>query len=204
MFKQGQNSLEVAQAIVKANSQVKNVRLISHKVAVNWRQVHKDSKSKMSNIAEALDHPKPTREINFSREKFLEINLDSLEKLPDDEVWSLVSLVPCSDNMERHIPMMNFHPVDISSDEIKLAIKIILPNLDGAFLSSGRFFHYYGNGLLDKDEWFKFMTDFLMPCILVSPRYIGHRLSNGYCTLRLTADKTYKTKIPEVVDILQN
>ena len=98
--------------------------------------------------------------------------------------------------------MMNFHTVDISLDKIKTVTKHICPNYDGVILSSGRFFHYYGNKLLTEDEWLKFMADFLMPCVLVSPRYIGHRLFDKYCTLRLTADKTYKTKIPEVIDVV--
>jgi len=194
--------LEVAQAIVNNDIRIKNIDLISHKVTVTWRQIHKDSKSRISHIIEALEHPKPTGKKSLSREQFLNIKLDSLEKLRDDEVWSLVSLVHCFDGIERHIPMMNFHPIDVSFEEIKLAIKAIRPDVRGALLSSGRFFHYYDDKLLNKDEWIKFMTDLLMPCVLVSPRYIGHRLFDGYCTLRLTSDKFYKTKIPEVIDVI--
>jgi len=39
-----------------------------------------------------------------------------------------------------------------------------------------------------------------MPVILVSPRYIGHRLRDGYSTLRLTSDTTFKPKVPELID----
>ena len=72
----------------------------------------------------------------------------------------------------------------------------------GVLLDSGRFQHYYGDFLLDENEWIQFMAEFLMPTFLVSPRYIGHRLYDHYCTLRLTSNNQYKPKVPEVVEIL--
>lgn len=202
MFQIGSNPLEVVQAIAKNNKDIASLKIISHKVSINWRQRCVDSKTKISNLIESLEHPKTTREKVFSREEFINLALDDLEKLPDDEVWSLISLVEISNGNKMHIPMMNFHPVDISLEDLKFAIKNICKNFNGALLSSGRFFHYYGNSLLNENEWTKFMTDFLMPCVLVSPRYIGHRLFDGYSTLRLTSDKFVKTKVPEVIDIL--
>ena len=81
--------------------------------------------------------------------------------------------------------------------------KKITDNREGVFLDSGRYFHYFGNFVLSNEEWSQFNGAFLMPCILVSPRYIGHRLINGYNTLRLTNDNAFKTKIPEVVEIIE-
>lgn len=203
MFKIGQNSLEVVQSIVRENKEIVDLRIISHKVSENWRQIHPNSTDKISHLIEALHHPQPIREETITREEFLKISLNDLDILPADEVWSLTSRVSCNDGTEKHIPMMNFHPDDISFEELKCAIKTIMPNFNGAILSSGRFFHYYGIRLLNQKEWIKFLTDFLMPCVLVSPRYIGHRIFNGYCTLRLTADQYVKKKIPEVIDILR-
>lgn len=98
--------------------------------------------------------------------------------------------------------MMNFHPDAASQDDVTQALQYICRGKQGALLESGRYLHYYGDFLLNEQEWPKFMAEFLMPCTLVSPRYIGHRLYDGYCTLRLTADKTSKPKIPEVVRII--
>mgnify|MGYP004190599807 FL=1 len=96
---------------------------------------------------------------------------------------------------------MNFHPENIAREDIKKAINYISHGHNGVLLDSGRYQHYYGNFLLNESEWKKFISEFLMPTVLVSPRYIGHRLYDGYCALRLTADDKYKTKIPEVVEI---
>lgn len=203
MFRLGQNSLEVVQSIVEKHPEIQGLKIVSHEVFVNWRQLYKDSKDKILKIEESLTHSVPLEERSLSRDEFLKLSLASLSNPQDNKVWSFCSLVTCSDGSRKHIPMMNFHPIDVSVDELKIAISIISRTYDGVFLSSGRFYHCYGDALLDHSEWIKFMTDFLMPCILVSPRYIGHRLFDGYCTLRLTADQTHKTKVPVVIDILK-
>ena len=201
-FKLQQNSLEVGQIIVRNFPEIKSIKLISHKVGINWRQLHKESKQKIINIIKAIEQPDPILEKIYERNDFLKLKLERLETLPSDEVWSLTSKVLCLDKIDRHIPMMNYHPEDVSLEDIIKSTKIISGEREGVILSSGRFFHYYGNFLLDQGEWKKFMIDFLMSTILVSPRYIGHRLIKGYCTLRLTTDKEYKTNIPRVISLI--
>ena len=201
-FKIGQSSLEVAQIIVRNFSKIIGIKLISHEVGINWRQLHKDPRDKIRNVSNALQHPKPIREVELSRKNFLDLKLTDLEQLPEDQVWSLTSKVVCQDGIDKHIPMMNFHPHGISLEDIVVAIKVICNKEKGVILQSGRFFHYYGNSLLSEGDWMKFMLDFLMPCVLVSPRYIGHRLSNKYCTLRLTTDSKYNKVIPRVIKLM--
>jgi hypothetical protein len=200
-FKLKQTSLEVVQNILENNEEVISIEVISHKVGINWRQLHGSEQDKIQNINHAFDHPKPCKRKIYSREEFLGLTLNSLEKIAADEVWSVCSRVKCFGGKYKHIPMMNFHLEDVSLDVVKKSLKYILPTTRGVILESGRFFHYYGASLLSENEWRKFMAEFLMPCVLVSPRYIGHRLYAGYCSLRLTTDITYKTKVPEVVDI---
>jgi hypothetical protein len=75
----------------------------------------------------------------------------------------------------------------------------VTANLPGYLLRSGRYFHYYGVALLTPQEWLRFLASFLMPCTLVSPRYIGHSLHRGFCTLRLNAVPPLKPEIPQLV-----
>ncbi len=117
-------------------------------------------------------------------------------------MWSFCSKVECKGGKYKHIPMMNFHPDNVSLDAINESLKIICPNSKGVILETGRFFHYYGMSLLSEEKWLQFMAEFLMPCVVVSPRYVGHSLYDGYCSLRLTTDTKYKTKIPEVIAII--
>lgn len=201
-FKLKQNSLEVVQTIIENNKEIVSINLISHKVEINWRQLYKNEDDKIQHLEYAFNHTKPLKQEVYTREKFLSLTLDKLEKLANDEVWSVCSRVKCENGEYKHMSMMNFHPENISVGTIIESLKYILPNSKGAILESGRFFHYYGLTLLSEDEWKKLLAQFLMPCILVSPRYIGHRLYDGYCSLRLTTDIKYKTKIPKVVIIV--
>jgi len=152
-------------------------------------------------LKEGFEHEKPEQEISYTRSQFLNLRLEELGELRHEEVWSLVSKVQCDDGTSMHIPMMNFHLEGVGLEAIKEALKHICGSDRGCILNSGRFFHYYGDFLLDEGAWIKFMAEFLMPCILVSPRYIGHRLYEGYCTLRLTTQKSFKPKLPKVIEI---
>lgn len=102
--------------------------------------------------------------------------------------------------------MMNFHVDGLNRDKSKevilKSINAICGEEQGALLDSGRWFHYYGNFLLDTNQWYKFLAKFTIPCILVSGGFIGHALDRGYVTLRLTSDEKHNPKIPTVVDII--
>ncbi|MFC1612328.1 hypothetical protein ACFL29_00560 [Patescibacteria group bacterium] len=202
MFKLGQSSLEVCQAIVGHNPTIQCVMLILHKVGINWRQSNLTTEQKAQDFINGFYHIEPSGYQKYLRKDFLDLKLDDLKSREPNEVWSISSRVWCDDNRTRQIVMMNFHPKGIGLDEIREALKIICGNVRGVILNSGRYQHYYGNLLLNEDEWVGWMAEFLGPCILVSPRYIGHRLHYGYSTLRLTRDTTYKPKIPEVIEIL--
>ncbi len=99
--------------------------------------------------------------------------------------------------------MMNFHPENgLGLGEVKKSLNHLCSDKRGVLLDSGRYFHYYGDFLLDQREWETFLGNFLLPFNLVHPGYIGYRLRDGYSTLRLTTDEKYKTKPPEVIEIL--
>jgi hypothetical protein len=203
-FKLGMNSLEVCKIIVQQHREISEIKLIAHKAGYNWRQIYQTPRQKLEKIKESFDFSDAVSKRLYSREEFIILTLTDLPKLEKHQVWSIVSKVKCSDNTYKHISMMNFHPEDkvISQKEIIIAIKHISGNQNGVLLDSGRFFHYYGNFLINEKEWIKLMVSFLMPCIFVSPRYIGYVLHRGYCTLRLTADDKYKIKIPEVIEVI--
>ncbi len=83
--------------------------------------------------------------------------------------------------------------------EVRSVIGRVTDDLPGYLLSSGRHFHYYGMQLLDSEAWIAFLAQFLMPCVLVSPRYIGHSMHRGFCALRLNAVPPHKPIVPVLV-----
>lgn len=168
LFKIGQNSLEVFQAIVLDNKEISYIRVISHNVCINWRQINPNERAKVDNLKKGLKHYLPNADKWYPKEDFLGLRLEKLETISVNEVWSVNSRVRLDDDPFgdfKHVPMMNFH---------------------------------FENGI-GIDDAIKAIN--IMPCVLVSPRYIGHALNDGYCSLRLTADSTFKPKIPTVVHI---
>lgn len=201
-FQLGQSALDVCKVITNHHPDISIVKLVVHGVDINWRQRHKTTSEKLEYILDGFEHTKPIKDKEYFREEFSHLILDDLPSLGENQVWSIISKVQCSSGKTKHLPMMNFHLEKDSSRDIKQILKYIYGDHKGVLLDSGRFFHYYGDFLLDEKEWIQFMAEFLMPTILVSPRYIGHRLYEGHCALRLTTDGKYKPKIPEVVEIL--
>ena len=203
-FQLGQTALDVCKVIIDHQPDISIVRLITHEVDTNWRQRYQTTSEKLEYLLDGFEHSRPIKDKNYSREEFIQLDSNDLYNLGENQVWSITSKIQTSDGKTKHLPMMNFHPEDGSEKDIKKALEYICGNKRGVLLDSGRFQHYYSDFLLNENEWVQFMAEFLMPTVLVSPRYIGHRLYDGYCTLRLTADGQYKPKIPEVVEILQS
>lgn len=76
-----------------------------------------------------------------------------------------------------------------------------------AWYASGRSFHGYGESLLERDEWVKFMGLLLLanqPRLepTVDPRWIGHRLLAGYASLRWTCNTSSYLKLPQSIEVL--
>jgi hypothetical protein len=201
-FQLGQNALDVCKVIIDHQPDISMVRLVAHEVGTNWRQLYQTIPEKLEHMLDGLEHSRPIKNQEYYRQEFSQLALDDLYNLGENQVWSITSKIRTSDGKTKHLPMMNFHPENGSEEDIKKALKYICGNKRGVLLDSGRFQHYYGDFLLDENEWIKFMAEFLMPTVLVSSRYVGHRLHDGYCTLRLTADGQYKPKVPKVVEIL--
>jgi len=200
-----QTSFELAQEIISQfQSQIKAVLVIKHSISINWRQTHLTEREKIKHLNEGLKSHKPLKEKWYFVDDFLKLDKLPKANIKRNQVWSLSSKVILKGkelNQYAHLPMMNFHPEGSINDAtiVEQAVKAIRPKEKGAILDSGRYWHYYGQNLLNHTQWLKFMADFLMPCVLISPRYVALGLIRGYATLRLTADNQFKPKIPTVI-----
>jgi hypothetical protein len=129
----------------------------------------------------------------------LELLINRLNPERNLSLWSPVEL---QGGQVRHIPMMDFRcrPTVANLRKIKKALELV-GQRKGVILNSGKSFHFYGLQLLSEDMWRRFLGK----CLLLSPitdgRYIGHRLIDGACSLRISPDER-KIRGPEVVDIL--
>ncbi len=177
--------------------------IFEHFVDVNWRQRFQSTEQKIQHIRDGLIQHIPNTIWKLQGEDILRNEFN-----PNDFVSHKIYVISVSSKIELcgrvlHLPIMNLHPeTDLTYDDMKLALEATVNGMSGYLLHSGRYFHFYGVDLLNQDEWLRFMAQFLMPTILVSPRFIGHCLYRGYAALRLTTENNHKPKIPTVCDFI--
>jgi len=177
------------------------VELIQHAVGTNWRQQNPQARDQVLALSESLIHSGP-----FSG-KLVGIS-DLAGRLPAELLsasqrrlaLSVTSRIWCERRLVGHIALMNLHPEGFSDlDELARGVSAVVHGRPGQLVRSGRYYHYYGHGLLSEQEWLDFVAQFLMPCTLVSPRYVGHSLIRRFCALRLNAVPPHKPETPLVV-----
>lgn len=102
-------------------------------------------------------------------------------------VLALTSRCRLVDGSQGHLPMLDFRcePNDYFLHLLRVGLTRMVRG-GGAFLRSGRSFHFYGFRPLDDDGWRRFMAQALLLAPLTDVRYIAHRLLDGFADLRLT------------------
>lgn len=180
------------------------LEFMTHPVGVNWRQRHTSPRQKIEALEESLRHgPRDTFLLEAGDRAGLAEHLRRaggrrLALSVTSRVWDAAG------GLAGHLALMNLHPEGFrGAGELAEAVRLTAGGTPGYLLESGRYFHYYGRRLLTGAEWQGFLAQFLMPCVLVSPRYIGHSLDRGFCTLRLNAAPGAKPMVPRVVSVLE-
>lgn len=172
-------------------------QFISHEVFQNWRVMNPNVQKKLLNLREGLVQHEPIK--IYCRSGSDVLGNRHLHLGNKNHGFSICSAFK-NEGRIYHIPMMNLH-IEFTRDVEQIAeiITTVTRSKEVCILNSGRFFHAYFLDVLSADEWRKFLASFLMPSIIVSPRYIGHSLYRGYCTLRITPCGELKPQNPEVV-----
>lgn len=206
-LKKRMSALETLQEIISKNKKVKILRLLEHKVGLNWRQKYRSPESRYNNLEKLYNINKRGNFAYINRNSFLNLNYEKLDKLRKNKesVLSIESEVILNNGKKEYIPLANFHM------EKGASLSFIVKQLDcmgfkkgeGAILFSGRNYHFYGINLLkSKKELNKFFGLLLLPLLTTSPGYVGYSLIRDTYTLRLTKDNKFKKTIPYVVKVL--
>ena len=158
-----------------------------------------------ANVARHDTNPENRYRIPVSRDKINTEYIKALQRERKGYVLAVSSLVRIESGHERHIPMMDFQcPVEdaLYLDYLIAGLKSFAP-APGVILDSGRSYHYYGCALLTSEEWRKFLGQCLLLVPLTDIRYVGHRLFDGECVLRIGQDPEHP-KVPRVVRSLRS
>ncbi len=141
------------------------------------------------------EHTIPAKDLSVQR------ILDVMRALPPTHGLGMSSRVKLRSGQVRHIPMLDF--LCRKSPSNKQLIHTVVARLgqkEGIVVDSGRSYHFYGTSLMTAIAWRKFlgMSSLLAP--ITDVRYIGHRLIDNECFLRV-ADAGSKS-IPKVVGVV--
>ncbi|MEK7154792.1 MAG: hypothetical protein AAB697_01545 [Patescibacteria group bacterium] len=135
--------------------------------------------------------------------------LEEIEQsLGEGEQLAISSRIKLVSNEVAHLPMMDFQ-----TPKGKLGLQLVRERFqhagisNGWILETGKSYHYYGNNVLNQEQWLGFMGLCLLTSVVhtrdnieqvADPRYIGHSLRRGCNTLRITTrgDKDF---IPRIV-----
>lgn len=172
---------------------------VMHEVGVNWRQRNATVREKIASLGDCLpdesydpfllrigDRAAMARAIEAAERQDLALSVTS-------RIWDDRSA------FAGHLAVMNLHPDGFADvRELGAVVFRVAGGIPGYLLATGRYAHFYGARLLSREEWLGFVTRFLMPCVLVSPRYVGHSVARGFCCVRLNAVRPHKPVVPRV------
>ena len=205
VFEIGMTALEVVAEIVRVNPEIGKLIFMVYAPRLNVGEVQAKADKQGKGILlleRLLAHRWAEASLRLDRDGVASILTEEIRKLELDDVvgiWSEVGLI--DEGSSWHIPMMDFKEPDCPEflDRIRHLMKLIEQS-DGAILSSGRSYHYYGTHLMEETEWF----DFLGNCGLsglADPRYILHAIKDRCNVLRLSSCPL-RPETPFVVSIL--
>lgn len=142
-------------------------------------------------IQRASQHEQPSgtlKTFHVGRSQITEQRLVNwiAELKPRDSLF-VSSRASLADGRCVHFPMMDFACYDTPQDLRKAVFALSALRLaPGVLLRSGNSFHFYGFSTLSPVQWVQFLGTCLLLVPICDARYIGHRLIDGACTLRIS------------------
>ena len=109
------------------------------------------------------------------------------------------------------LPTMNYHPegVELGSPEgLNRVVRLLsmISRWETSIVETDRYWHAYAHGLITQTEFHRWLSLHSNAVALVSPRYIGQSLSDGYTPTRLVSanpkESEVKLKQPEEIGIV--
>ncbi len=201
----GMSTLDLAKRIISRNELIRKVHLRVHGYTPH---IHQDGED---------------RRLSISTDSFLKLQQQHLNQVASrhGEGWnvSLSSDVTLWNHQKRHLILADLVPQKSAEnlDVIKRRFnEIIKPRYGGGFLlETGTSYHYFGEKIVDQDDWRELLGRLLITSIvidmppgvldvhrvLVDYRHVGHSLMRNATSLRLTTRGT-KTFSPVVVDFI--
>lgn len=202
IFYLGMSAPEVVCGIVKANPEI---RALLFKKYISIKNLEEELIIRIQTSLKRMIHhnpPEREEEIWLNRKEITPEHLNQISKPWNQQFALAVTSRMKLLNSKRvlHIPMMDFS-CDASLENLEKVQKFLKKiGQRGVVLFSGRSYHYYGIDLLSKKDWLIFLGRCLLFTSYTDSRHIGHRLIDGYASLRISKEIRRPT-LPTVVAI---
>lgn len=141
-------------------------------------------------FVEALSHHHSEFERTFvlTRQEVLRGDIDSIhERHHIDVGLALCSEVRVLEGYTAHIPMLDFICAPTEANQTAISTMLEAIGQVGVIVNSGHSYHFVGASLLTTDEWVRFVGQALLLAPFIDARFLGHRLFDGECRLRVFA-----------------
>lgn len=152
-------------------------------------------------FVEALAHRHSEFERTFvlTRQEVSDGGIDSIGKrLRREEGLALCSEVRVLAGYAAHIPMLDFACATTTANQTAISTMLGVIGQTGVIVNSGNSYHFLGASLLTSDEWVRFMGQALLLAPFIDVRFIGHRLFDGECRLRVLGRNKLRQRTPLV------
>lgn len=154
----------------------------------------------METFSAALLHDSSAQRLRRIESKEVS-SLRKLERsMPKGQMLAISSRVELRNGENRHIAMLDLHPVASPTNLAAATAAIRALNLSGGgfLLQSGKSYHYYGVALLTERELVEFLARALLLGPIVDTRWAAHQILEGACALRIGSRRGYQD-LPFVV-----
>jgi len=115
------------------------------------------------------------------------------------QILAISSAVGTDNGNQKHIPMLDFHCKETSTNLAVVRTVIRELGLNGFIAASGGSYHFYGLNLVDTDELISILGKSLLFSPIVDHRWVAHQLIERACGLRISPGKSYQF-CPRVID----
>jgi len=198
-LKIGDNIIEAVQYFLLKNTQISYLTFKTYRFG-------KSKKKKISSYVSRLLYHRETRTEGvfvLRREDILSRAIEYTDNcLKDGYALALSSKVEI-DKEIFHIPMIDFR-CSVSNENLLKILEFLYETeeKEGVVLNSGNSYHYLGTKLLTESDWLNFIGKSLLFGKYVDYEWVGHRLMDKFCSLRVSSKKS--VNIPRVVAIIKN
>ncbi len=187
---------QVISYILDLNPEIEELFFSTYKQRPHWGV---DLHLKKAPLELKLFHPYKEQIVFMEREDFSEEAMYCLISKIDPRFCLCLDSKVETAKGQYHIPMADFR----RHVSLKL-IREIFERLEipGIIFKSGRSYHFWGIRIVSETDFRVFLGKMLITTPLVDERYIGHRMVDGYYSLRISCNE-HKPIVPYVVDAIE-